>query len=349
MKALTIIPGKTNSASIQEVPSPPSTDGSILVRGLDLGICGTDFELIAADYGWAPPGSDHLILGHESLGRVVEAPEGDGFQKGDLVVGIVRRPDPVPCFACASGEWDMCRNGKYTERGIKERNGFGSEEWRIEPAFAVRLDTSLRDVGVLMEPASILAKAWNHIEHIGNRAEWNPKTVLVTGAGPIGLLAAMMGVQRGLEVHVLDRVTEGPKPQLVHDLGAKYYTGRIRDLGFHPDIFIECTGVASLIVDSIRHLGSGGILCLAGVSSRHQTETMDIGTINRCMVLQNGVIFGTVNANRKHYEMAQQALLKAERSWLCRLISRREPFANWQEALKRKPDDIKVVIELSRN
>jgi glucose 1-dehydrogenase len=349
MKALTIVPGKANSACVQEVPPPPPSEGSILVHALDLGICGTDFELIAAEYGWAPPGSDRLILGHESLGRVVEAPQGNGFQKDDLVVGIVRRPDPVPCFACASGEWDMCRNGKYTERGIKERNGFGSEEWRIEPAFAVRLDASLRDVGVLMEPASILAKAWDHIERIGERAEWKPKTVLVTGAGPIGLLAAMMGVQRGLQVHVLDRVTEGPKPQLVEDLGAKYYVGRIRDLGFHPDIFIECTGVASLIVQSILHLGSDGILCLAGVSSRDQKETMDIGTINRCMVLQNTVVFGTVNANKKHYQMAHEALLKADRSWLCRLISRREPLANWQEALKRKSDDIKVVIELSRS
>jgi len=349
MKALTITPGRANSASVEQVPEPALSDGSILVRALELGICGTDFELISAQYGWAPPGNNHLILGHESFGRVEEAPQGTGFQKGDLVVGIVRRPDPDPCLACAVGQWDMCRNGKYTERGIKERHGFGSEFWRIEPDFAVKLAGGLQDVGVLMEPASILAKAWDHITRIGQRAEWKPKTVLVTGAGPIGLLAALMGSQRGLELHVLDRVQEGPKPQLVHDLGATYHTGPIQDIGIAPDIIVECTGVASVIAESIDHLGNDGILCLAGVSSHDQTVNRDLGAVNRKMVLENSVIFGTVNANRNHYRMAQEALLKADRKWLLRLISRREPFENWKLALTRKPDDIKVVIQINSN
>ncbi len=347
MKALTIIPGKANSASVQDVPEPPLSDGTVLVQAQALGICGTDFELISADYGWAPPGKDHLILGHESLGHVEEAPKESGFQKGDLVVGIVRHPDPVPCIACAVGEWDMCRNGKYTEHGIKERNGFGSERFRIEPHFLVKLSPDLGKLGVLMEPSSILAKAWDHITHIGQRAKWAPKTLLVTGAGPIGLLAALMGQQRGLEVHVLDRVQDGLKPELVHDLGATYHTGPLKDLKFCPDVMIECTGVASVIVEAIDRLGNDGILCLAGVSSHGQKETLDIGTINRTMVLENSVIFGSVNANRKHYEMAEEALCKADRAWLARLITRREPLANWHEALKRKPGDIKVVIELA--
>ncbi len=349
MKALTIIPGKANSAALQDVPEPSLSDGAILVRALDLGICGTDFELISAEYGWAPPGSDHLVIGHESLGRVERAPGNSGFQKGDLVVGIVRRPDPVPCVACAVGEWDMCRNGKYTERGIKERNGFGSDFWRIEPEFAVKLDPVLREVGVLMEPASVLAKAWDHITRIGERAEWEPKTLLVTGAGPIGLLAALMGAQRGLEVHVLDRVTDGPKPELVRQLGGKYHTGPVQDIGFGPDVIIECTGVASVIGEAITHLGNDGILCLTGVSSRHQQVELDLGTINRTMVLENSVIFGSVNANRRHWEMAEKALCQADRKWLSRLISRKERSGNWQQALERKPDDIKVVIEFSEN
>ncbi len=347
MKALTITPGKANSATVQDVPEPPLSDGTVLVRALALGICGTDFELISAEYGWAPPGKDQLILGHESLGRVEEAPQGSGFEKGDLVVGIVRHPDPVPCVACAVGEWDMCRNGKYTEHGIKERNGFGSERFRIEPHFLVKLSPGLGDVGVLMEPTSILAKAWDHITRIGQRAKWQPKTLLVTGAGPIGLLAALIGHQRGLEVHVLDRVQGGLKPQLVHDLGATYHTGPLKNLGFCPDVIIECTGVASVIVEAINRLGNDGILCLAGVSSHGQEETLDIGTINRTMVLENSVIFGSVNANRRHYEIAEEALCKAERSWLSRLITRREPLSNWQEALKRKPEDIKVAIQFA--
>ncbi|MFL6414661.1 MAG: glucose 1-dehydrogenase [Bryobacteraceae bacterium] len=349
MKALTIEPGIANSAQVQEVAEPSETDGSVVVKALELGLCGTDFELISAEYGWAPPGSNRLVIGHESLGQVEEAPESSGYSKGDLIVGIVRRPDPVPCSACATGQFDMCRNGKYTERGIKERNGFGSQTWRVEPEYSVRLDSSLRSVGVLMEPTSVVAKAWDHVAKIGERAAWNPKTVLITGAGPIGLLAAMIGVQRGLEVHVLDRVEHGLKPELVHDLGAQYHIGALNKLGFCPDITIECTGVASVIVETISQMGNDGILCLAGVSSHNQNVSLDIGTINRTMVLDNQVIFGSVNANRHHWQMAEKYLLKADRNWLSRLISRREPLANWKSALQRQPDDIKVVLEFSSN
>ena len=347
MKALTIIPGKANSAKVQDVPEPSPEYGSILVNALELGICGTDFELISGDYGWAPRGSDHLVIGHESLGRVEEAPAGSGFKKGDLVVGIVRRPDPVPCVGCGVGEWDMCRNGKYTERGIKEVNGFGSERWRIEPHYAICLDPGLESVGVLMEPASVLAKAWDHITRIGERAEWKPKTVLITGAGPIGLLGALMGAQRGFEVHVLDRVQSGPKPDLVKRLGGQYHTGPIEKLGFKPDIILECTGVASVIAECMYQLGSDGILCLAGVSTHGEQVNLELGTINRAMVLNNQVMFGTVNANRSHWEMAEKALVQADRKWLEGLISRHEKLSNFEKALERHPDDIKVVIDLN--
>jgi threonine dehydrogenase-like Zn-dependent dehydrogenase len=347
MQALTIVPGKANSASVQTVADPPPGDGQILVRAHELGICGTDFELISGNYGWAVPGSDQLILGHESLGVVEDAPADSGFSKGDLVVGIVRRPDPEPCLACAVNEWDMCRNGKYTERGIKERNGFGSEYWRIEPEFAIKLDSRLRDVGILMEPASVLAKGWDHIARIGERAAWKPRTCLVTGAGPIGLLAALMAKQRGLEVHVLDRMSDGVKPQLVRDLGATYHRGPVSSLGFAPEVIVECTGVASVIVDAIHVLGSDGILCLVGTSSHPHNEQVDISKINQNLVLTNSVIFGSVNANRQHYELAGEALLAADLRWLSGLITRREPLANWREALTRRPDDIKVVIDLT--
>jgi glucose 1-dehydrogenase len=349
MKALTIVPGQANTAAVKDVSEPAPQEGSILANALELGLCGTDFELISAEYGWAPPGSNHLVIGHESLGVVEEAPENSGFAKGDLVVGIVRHPDPVPCIACGAGQFDMCRNGKYTERGIKERNGFASERWRTDPDFAVRLDGSLRDVGVLTEPTSVVAKAWDHITRIGERAIWKPRTVLVTGAGPIGLLAAMLGVQRGLEVHVLDRVQDGPKPKLVEDLGAKYHTGPVKNIGLCPDVIIECTGVASVIVETIDQLGNDGILCLAGVSSHGQNINMDIGRINRTMVLENSVIFGSVNANRHHWQAAEEALRKADRSWLSRLITRKEPLNNWQQALQRHDKDIKVVLDFGKH
>lgn len=173
--------------------------------------------------------------------------------------------------------------------------------------------------------------------------------MLVTGAGPIGLLAAMMGKQRGLDVHVLDIVKEGLKPQLAADLGGTYHTGHVKDLNFGPDIIIECTGVASVVAEAMSRLGTDGILCLAGVSSHQKMEMLDLGSINRTMVLANSVIFGTVNANRRHYELAEEALLKADRNWLKRLISRREPLSNWQQALQRRPDDIKVTIQFAAN
>jgi threonine dehydrogenase-like Zn-dependent dehydrogenase len=132
----------------------------VLVETLTVGVCGTDVEIISGAYGWAPPGRERLILGHESVGRVLDAPAGGDIEEGDLVVGIVRRPDPVPCSNCAVGEWDMCRNKRYTERGIKERDGYCSERYRIHPEFAVKVDPALGTLGVLLEPASVLAKAW---------------------------------------------------------------------------------------------------------------------------------------------------------------------------------------------
>jgi threonine dehydrogenase-like Zn-dependent dehydrogenase len=278
---------------------------------------------------------------------VLDAPEGSGFEVGDLVVGIVRHPDPVPCVNCAVGEWDMCRNGRYTEHGIKQRDGFGAERYRLDPAFAVKLDASLVRVGVLMEPASILAKAWEHIEAIGRRARWEPRRVVVTGAGPIGLLAALMGRQRGLDVTVLDLVTEGPKPGLARDLGATYVTGPITEVCTEADVIVECTGVGQLVLGAMQCSRPNGIVCLTGVSSGTRALPIDASTLNRSMVLQNDAVFGSVNANRRHYEAAAVALARAEAAWLERLITRRVPLSRWEEAMKRGPDDVKPVIDLT--
>jgi threonine dehydrogenase-like Zn-dependent dehydrogenase len=347
MKALTVQPGVANSGRVEDVPEPPVSRGALLVQGLAVGVCGTDLEITSGDYGWAPPGKDRLVLGHESLGRVVEAPAGSGFKAGDLVAGIVRLPDPVPCPNCAAGEWDMCRNGKYTEHGIKEVDGFCSERWRVNPHHAVKVAPHLGHLGVLMEPASVLAKAWDHTERIGRRAVWEPKTVLVTGAGPIGLLAALMGRQRGLEVHVLDRHTDGPKPQLVKDLGAHYHTGPVKDVAAAADVIIECTGVAAILTDVLQYNQPGCVTCLTGIASAGHTTPMDLAALNRTMVLENDVVFGSVNANRRHYELAATALAKADSKWLARVVNRTVPLADWKDALTRRPDDVKAVIQLA--
>ena len=349
MRALTVAPGIANSARLDDVAEPPASDGAVLVRTLALGVCGTDRDIVAGDYGWPPPGQKRLVIGHESLGEVKAAPSGCGFKPGDLVVGIVRRPDPVPCPSCAVGEWDMCRNGLYTERGIKERNGYGSDFFRIEPEFLIKLDPSLGMHGVLVEPTSVVAKAWDHIERIGRRSRaWQPKTLLVTGAGPIGLLAAMIGAQRGLEVHVLDHHESLAKQVIVRELGGTLHLGRVGDLGgLKPDILMECTGVPSVVRDALGSTAAAGIVCLVGVSAPGHDLDVDIGEVNRTMVLDNDTVFGSVNANRQHYEDAVAALQRADKNWLARLITRCVPVEQWTQSLVRQPGDIKVVVDFT--
>jgi threonine dehydrogenase-like Zn-dependent dehydrogenase len=287
------------------------------------------------------------VLGHESLLRVIEAPDDSGFAVGDLAVGIVRRPDPVPCESCAVGEWDMCRNGRYTERGIKGRDGYGAERVCLDPEFAVAVPAALGTLGVLAEPASVVAKAWEQIERVGGRAAaWQPRSVLVTGAGPIGLLAALMGRQRGLEVHVFDRAERGPKPGLVRDLGAEYRAPDPESLGdLTADIVIECTGASSVVLEVVNRTAPLGVVCLTGVSSGSRAVQLDVGALNREIVLENDLVFGTVNANRRHYEAAIRCLAAADPAWLARLVTRRVPLERWREALAREPGDVKVTIE----
>jgi glucose 1-dehydrogenase len=347
VKAITVEPKKAQSAQLENVPEPDPGNGSVLVEAIAVGVCGTDVEIVEGHYGWAPPGKTRLVLGHESLGRVVDPGLAGGLKRGDLVVGIVRRPDPVPCPNCAVGEWDMCRNGQYTERGIKQIDGFMSERWRIEPEYAMKVDPSLGLLGVLLEPTTVVTKAWEQVIAVGQRAFWEPRTVLVTGAGPIGLLAALLGVQHGLEVHVLDRAKSGPKPDLVRALGASYHTGAVADIGFEPDIIIECTGAGRVIADSIQGIGPGGVVCLTGVGSGGRTEQLSIADVAAAAVLKNQLLVGTVNANKRHWYKAAAALARADRAWLARLITRRERPENFAQALQREAEDVKVIVQFT--
>ncbi|MER7243614.1 glucose 1-dehydrogenase [Kribbella sp. NPDC000426] len=345
MRAMTVTPGKSDSARVGEVSEPPVADGSILVEGLLTGICGTDIELVSGAFGSGRPGSDQLVIGHESLGRVLEAPVGSGFVAGDLVAGVVRRPDPVPCPACARGEWDFCRNGEYTERGIKEMDGYGAERWRVDPYFAVRVPAELGELGVLLEPASILTKAWEQVDQVGARSWFGPQHVLVTGAGPIGLLAALIARQRGYDVHVLDRVTDGPKPELVRALGGTYLTD-LDQLDVVPDVVIEATGAGQLVFDCASLLPPAGVMCLAGIHPGPATVDVPLDALVRQLVVRNAALVGTVNAGKRHYADAVDVLLAADRAWLQQLITRTVPLSQWPDALVREPDDIKVVVDL---
>lgn len=346
MQALTITPGVKDSLELSEIPEPAPEQGPVLVQALAVGLCGTDAEITAGNYGEPPPNHKQLVLGHENLGRVLEAPPGSGLAPGDLAVGIVRRPDPEPCRACAAGQWDMCLNGKYTEHGIKSLDGFARERWRGQPQDMVKLEPGLAEVGVLLEPTTIVAKAWEQIMHIGARAFFDPHVAVVTGAGPVGLLAALLGVLRGMEVHVFDIVSDGPKPGLVRDLGATYHSGTLPESGIRAEILIECTGIPDVVLDVLGHRAPDAITCLTGVSGTGKETEVDVGALNRQAVLGNGVTFGSVNANRRHYDAAARALAAADPAWLGRLISRRVPLENFADAFKRQPDDVKVVLDI---
>ncbi|MDE9366849.1 glucose 1-dehydrogenase [Luteipulveratus sp. YIM 133132] len=345
MRALTVTPQKKNSLDVADMPDPAEQDGDVLVQALALGVCGTDHEIVEGLYGDAPEGSDRLILGHESLGTVVEAPKGSDFAAGDLIVGVVRMPDPEPCGACAHGEWDMCRNGKYTEHGIKEIHGFGSEQWRVHAEHATKLDPGLREVGVLLEPTTVVAKAWEQVDRIGDRGWFEPKSVLVTGAGPIGLLGALIGAQRGLDVHVLDQTKTGLKPKLVRELGGTYHTTAADAVmkKVKPDVIIEATGAVPVIQAVLADNVPYGIVVLTGISNPEKVS-FDLGAVNRDLVLDNGAVVGSVNANMRHYEAGAKVLAEADNDWLERLITRRVPLEKFADAFERQDGDVKVVL-----
>ncbi len=343
MRALTVRPGDPDSLSVEEFADPAPTDDGILVETIAVGVCGTDRDVLDGDLGYPEKGKDRLVIGHEAVGRVIEAPAEIGLQTGDLVVPIVRRPDPLPCPNCAVGEWDMCRNGRFTEAGIRGLDGYAADRFVLPAGFAVRVDARLGELGVLVEPASVVAKAWETILHIGTRSRWSPDRVLVTGAGPVGLLAALLATRYAIEVHVLDQVAGGPKPRLVRDLGAVYHSEGLRHVEGDFDVVVECTGSPGLALAVAGHLGPNGVACQTGVFPEGDVSVSSDPM--RDLVLKNQTSFGTVNANRRHYEEAARVLAETDRSWLGRMVDRRLTVDRSADAYRRGRDDVKTVIE----
>jgi threonine dehydrogenase-like Zn-dependent dehydrogenase len=347
LRAIAVVPGLPETAGLIDLAEPSTSEGSLLVQTRLIGICGTDREIAIDGYGAAPAGERRLVLGHESLGEVLEAPEDGAFRPGDLLVGVVRRPDPRPCGACAAGEWDMCETGDYVELGIKERDGYGKERFRIDPSFAVRVDPSLGELGVLVEPTSVAAKAFEHAEQIGARAWFKPRSALITGAGPIGLLGALLARQRGLETHVMDRAAAGIKSELVAELGAHYHSAPVAELEIRPDIVIEATGVGEVVVDATHQAAPNAVIALLGISHSERVGEARLDAFNAGLVLGNKVVFGAVNAARRHYEQAADVLARADAAWLARLITQRLAPEEWPTALHKRPEDIKPVVEMT--
>jgi glucose 1-dehydrogenase len=356
MDAIGVTPRQANSARKIELPRPTPEPGRLVMRVLEVGIDGTDTEINNGQYGEAPPGSDVLVIGHEALSQVEAVGDGvDGFQVGDLVVATVRRPDD--CINCRAGESDMCLTGNYTERGIKGAHGYMAEYYGEVPDFLIKIPLALRGFAVLLEPLSIVEKAIFQAWKIQDRMVWQPKRAVVLGAGSIGVLATILLRLRGLEVHVYAANPDtDERVRIIQMLGATYGNVRahpIKDLGKELgqiDFILEATGVSSVAFSAMRAVGNNGVLCLCGVSGGNRQIRIPGDVLNLGMVLGNRVAFGTVNANRRYFEMGVQHFQDAEQRWpglFEKLITRRVPFADFGSALDRRPEDIKTLLTIA--
>ena len=354
MRAVTVVPGKAHSLTVREdIPEPPIDDRRALVRVLETGVCGTDKEIDEALFGEAPPGSPYLILGHENLGRVERTPEGSGLAKGDLVVSTVRRPCPELCRSCIEGQHDMCLTGHYLERGIKGLHGFMCDLYVESPRYLIHVPPGLRAVAVLIEPLSFIEKGIEQALRIQQRLEWEPRTALVLGAGPVGLLAGLTLRLRGLDVTLASRGPEtSAAARLAQDAGMRYVARttpveRLPSVVGEIDIVFEGTGAAAMIMPAIQTLGLDGVCVLASVTGGEAKVEIDVAAWNREVVLGNRVVLGTVNAGRRHFEAGVRDLATAEErfpGWLGRMITRRLPMAEAKAAFEKGPSDIKSIL-----
>jgi len=356
MRAVAVTPKQPGSARQVELPIPTAAPGMAVMRVLEVGIDGTDTEINQGLYGEPPPGFSFLVVGHEALSVVEAVGEGvAGFVPGDLVVSTVRRPDNCP--NCQAGESDMCLLGYYTERGIKGAHGYMGEYYSETPAFMVKIPPALRPFAVLLEPLSIVEKATYQAWKIQERMLWQPTRAVVLGAGPIGILCTVLLRLRGLEVHVYAKSAPvSLQGRILTDLGATYQsvdehpvTGIKDELG-QIDFILEGTGNSSVAFEAMAQLGTNGILCLTGVSAGNRSIEIPADVINLQMVLGNRVTFGSVNANRRYFEMGLQHFQQAEQRWpgiFERLITRRVPFSDFLAALDRQPEDIKTLLTIA--
>ena len=367
MKAIAVHPGRADTMHLREVPRPSIDDvpggRGVLVQVLRVGVDGTDKEINAAEYGAAPPGDDYLITGHESFGRVVEIGPGVGdLAVGDYVVATVRRPGSS--IYDQIGTYDMTTDDTYYERGINLRHGFLAEYYVDDPEYIVKVPPMLREVGVLLEPTTVVEKGIAQAYEIQRRLRvWRPRKAAVMGAGTIGLLAALVLRLRGLEVTVFGR-TAAPylNSDLIQELGARYVstaTTPILDAaGAHGpfDIIFEATGASAVVFESMRALAKNGVLVLSSVTGGDRMIQVPADRINLEFVLGNKVMVGTVNANREYFELGVKDLTHAEAQytgWLKRLLTHPvKGLENWRlllDTLSTAKGAIKVYCEVAED
>ena len=365
MKAIAVRPGQARSLHLTTLPRPSLDDvpggRGVLVRVLRVGLDGTDKEIDAAEYGTAPPGSDVLVVGHESFG-VVEAVGAavTELAPGDFVVATVRRRGTSPYDQI--GAYDMTTDETYFERGISLRHGFLTEYYVDDPEYIVRVPGGLREVGVLLEPVSVVEKGLAQAWEVQRRLRiWQPRRAAVYGAGTIGLLATLLLRLRGLEVTTFGLAQERHlNSDLVEALGATYASTRdvpVRETGerFGPfDIAFECTGAAAVAFDAMLALAKNGVLVLSSITGGHETLQVPAAQINQALVLGNRVVVGTVNGNREYFESGVQHMAQAEMQypgWLGRLLTHRVEGLDVEaivQALYHGTSVIKVYCEVSQ-
>jgi len=341
VKALVVEPGVAHSARVEDIDEPAG-DG-VLLRVLEVGVCGTDREISEGLFGIAPDGGKRLVIGHESLAEV--ARDGHGFSKGDLVCATVRR-SCGHCLACGEGAPDSCLTGDYSERGITRLDGFARELVVEDPAQLVPIPRSLGRLGVLAEPTSICTRGIRHALTIGGRQPWEPRRALVTGAGAVGLLSTMLLRLEGLDVWVASLEPASP---IAEALGAHYVstkTTELADVGPF-DIVVEAAGSAQLVLDAFALLGRSGVACLLGIDSREGKAQIANTVIGVDVVLENRVLFGSVNARREDWVTGVEALDRARERFpgaLEELIGLRVPLDRFEDAFAFRGGKATLVL-----
>ncbi len=365
MKAIAVKPGIPNTVHLTELPAPTVQDvpngRGVLVRVLRVGVDGTDKEINAAEYGQAPPGDDFLIIGHESFGQVeAVGPNVTELKPGDYVVATVRRPGSS--IYDLIGTNDMTTDDTYFERGINLRHGYLSQYYVDDAEFIVKVPQGLKEVGVLLEPTTVVEKGIAQAYEIQRRLRvWRPRRAAVMGAGTIGLLATLALRLRGLQVTTFGKT---PKPYLNSDLlealGARYQSTEELSLlegakQFGPfDIIFEATGFSPVVFDSMQALGKNGVLVLSSVTGGNRKVEVPADKINLEFVLGNKVMVGTVNANREYFEMGVRDMAQAEAEypgWLGQLLTNPvKGLENYKELLNQLTEAkgaIKVFCEVA--
>ena len=370
MKAIAVMPA-TKTVDIIDLPEPEiSSPTDVKLRLLEAGVCGTDREICAFEYGTPPQGSPQLVIGHESVGQVQEVgSQVTRVKVGDLVVPMVRRPCPHDyCIACRSGRQDFCFTGDFKERGIKEQHGFMAQFVVDDEQYMNRVPHHLRDIAVLVEPLTIAEKGLAQVWQVQGRLPWGcpvlPETpqahchsAVVLGAGPVGLLGAMALVNAGFDTHVYARE---PSPNLksavLEMIGAKYLSAETHSLedlaraAGNVDLVYEATGASRLAFDMMKFLGPNGIFIFTGVPGRRGPVEVDTDLIMRNLVLKNQVIFGTVNAGRDAFDAAIRDIGIFSQRWpqaVSSLITGRFPTREYRDLLVGPSAGIKNVIELN--